>query len=128
MVHVKDLVDAFTLAAQKEQAAGEIFIIADECPVQIKRLVEIIAEQTGSSVPKLKVPLLPVQAAAVVVEKICKPLGIQPPLYPRRVDFFRTDYSFDISKAQQVLGYQPRFDLKSGVRDTLQWYEERGLI
>jgi dihydroflavonol-4-reductase len=128
MVHVEDLVAAFMLAAEVENATGEIFIIAEECPVQVNRLVEIIAEETGSSFPKIKLPMFPVQAAAVIVEGVCKPLGIQPPLYPRRVDFFRTDYSFDISKAKQVLGYQPKYDLKSGIRNTLQWYEERGLL
>ena len=96
--------------------------------MQLNRLVEIGAEETGSSLPKFSAPLLPVQAAAVVVEGICKPLGIQPPLYPRRVDFFRTDYSFDITKAQQVLGYKPQFDIRRGVRDTLKWYEQRGMI
>lgn len=128
MVHVNDLVAAFSLAAVVEAAVGQIFIIAEDCPVQINQLVEVIAEQTGGSVPRFNLPLRPVQAAAVVMEGVCKPLGIQPPLYPRRVDFFRTDYSFDISKAKQVLGFQPQYDLKRGVRETLEWYEQRGLI
>jgi dihydroflavonol-4-reductase len=128
MVHVEDMVTAFNLAAKKDEAVGEIFIIAEKCPIQVNRLVEIIAEETGSSVPKWKVPLLPVQAAAVIIEKVCKPLRIQPPLYPRRVDFFKTDYSFDISKARDVLGYHPKYDIKNGVSNTLKWYEERGLV
>ena len=128
MVHVNDLVAAFSLAATVEEAVGQIFIIAEDCPVQLNRLVEIVAEETGSSLPKFSAPLLPVQAAAVVVEGICKPLGIQPPLYPRRVDFFRTDYSFDITKAQQVLGYKPQFDIRRGVRDTLKWYKQREML
>jgi dihydroflavonol-4-reductase len=128
MVHVKDLVSAFSLAARVEEAVGQIFIIAEDCPVQLNCLFEIVAEETGSSLPRFSAPLLPVQAAAVVVEGICKPLGIQPPLYPRRVDFFRTDYSFDITKAQQVLGYKPQFDIRHGIRDTIKWYEQRGMI
>jgi nucleoside-diphosphate-sugar epimerase len=128
MVHVNDLVAAFSLAATVKEAVGQIFIVAEDCPVQLNRLVEIVAEETGGSLPKFSAPLLPVQAAAVVVEGICKPLGLQPPLYPRRVDFFRTDYSFDTSKAKQVLGYKPQFDIRHGVRDTLKWYEQRGMI
>jgi nucleoside-diphosphate-sugar epimerase len=128
MVHAADMVQAFRLAAEVDAAIGEVFIIAEGCPVRVNRLVEMIAEATGSPVPRLKVPLLPVQALAIAVERVCKPFGIQPPLYPRRVDFFRTDYGFDISKAKRILGYQPQYDLRRGLQDTLTWYEQHGLL
>ena len=128
MVYIDDMVQGFLLAAECEAAIGEIFIVAGERPVQVRELVELIAKEIGSPVPKLKIPLFPVQTAAVIVEKICKPFGIQPPLYPRRVDFFRTDYAFDVSKAKRLLGYRPQIDLQEGIRRTHEWYEQHGLI
>jgi nucleoside-diphosphate-sugar epimerase/2-polyprenyl-3-methyl-5-hydroxy-6-metoxy-1,4-benzoquinol methylase len=128
MVYIDDMVQGFLLAAECESAIGEIFIIAGERPVQVREFVNLVAKEIGSPPPKLKIPLFPAQTAAVIVEKICKPFGIQPPLYPRRVDFFRTDYAFDISKAKRMLGYQPQIDLQEGVRRTYQWYERQGLM
>jgi nucleoside-diphosphate-sugar epimerase len=128
MVHVDDLTEAFRLAVEAETAVGEMFIIAGERPVQVGRLIDLIAEATGGRAPAWGIPLGPVQAAAVVVEAVCRPLGVQPPLYPRRVDFFRSDYAFDIAKAGRLLGYQPRVSLEPGLRETAAWYEKNGLL
>jgi nucleoside-diphosphate-sugar epimerase len=128
MVYIDDLVQGMVLAGHVEGAIGEVFILAGEAAITINRLTEIVASAQGVRPPRIKVPLFPVQAAAVVMEKICKPLGLQPPIYPRRVDFFRSDYVFDISKAKSVLGYEPQNDVTEGVNKTKAWYEERGLL
>lgn len=128
MVYIEDMVQAFLLAGESEKAVGDIFIIAGEHPVSVKTLMEIIAKETKGSIPRIQLPLKPVYNLAVVVEKVCQPFGIQPPLYPRRVDFFRSDYAFDITKAKQVLGYQPRIDLSSGLRKTLEYYQQSNLL
>jgi nucleoside-diphosphate-sugar epimerase len=128
MVYVDDMTDAFLLAAEVEAAVGEIFIIAGEHPVTVEALARMIAEATAGSIPKLRIPLKPVYALAVVVEKVCQPLGIQPPLYPRRIDFFRSDYAFDISKAKRVLGYKPQYDLRRGIAKTLEYCERNDLL
>ncbi|RPI85041.1 MAG: NAD(P)-dependent oxidoreductase [Chloroflexi bacterium] len=128
MVYIDDMVQAFLLVGESEEAVGEIFIIAGEQPVSVKTLMEFIAKETKGSIPRIQLPLKPVYDLAVVVEKVCQPIGIQPPLYPRRVDFFRSDYAFDITKAKQVLGYQPRFDLSSGLRKTLEYYQQSNLL
>jgi nucleoside-diphosphate-sugar epimerase len=59
-------------------------------------------------------------------ELLCKPIGINPPLYRRRVDFFRKTRSFDISKAKKELGFHPKTDLRSGIKLTADWYREQG--
>lgn len=128
MVHVDDLVAALTLAAEREAAIGEIFIIAGESPIQLGMLVRMIAGILGVPAPRLQIPLAPVRALALAIETVCKPLGVPPPLYPRRVDFFRSDYAFDISKAKRVLGYQPRYGLAEGMGNTLEWYRQKGLL
>ncbi len=128
MVYVDDVVKAFLLAAEVETAVGQIFIIAGEQAVRLDRLVATIADQLGVPTPKLHIPMWPVQALAAVVEGVCAPLRIQPPLYRRRVDFFRSDYAFDITKAKHLLGYLPEYDLERGIAQTLAWYRRHALI
>ena len=64
----------------------------------------------------------------MVCEKLCRAVGVSPPLYPRRVEFFEKDRAFDISKARELLGYDPRVDLEDGLARTAAWYREQGLI
>jgi nucleoside-diphosphate-sugar epimerase len=71
---------------------------------------------------------MPVYLAGFACELLCKPLGIQPPLYRRRVDFFRKDRAFCIDKASSQLGFQPVVDLKTGLQKTADWYVEQGLL
>jgi nucleoside-diphosphate-sugar epimerase len=61
-------------------------------------------------------------------EAVCVPLGIEPPLFRRRVDFFRKSRAFNISRARAELGYNPAIDLKTGIKRTADWYRAQGLL
>lgn len=127
-VYVDDLVQGFLLAGEKEAAIGEVFIIAGPEYVSISTLVEMIARELGRTVPKWHIPVWPVMTAARLCKAVCHPLGIEPPLYPRRLDFFLKDRAFDSSKAGKLLGYAPRVGLKEGIADTAAWYRENNLL
>jgi nucleoside-diphosphate-sugar epimerase len=128
LIYIQDLVEAMLLAAERPEALGETFILAGAEPVRLRDLVRIIAERLGVRLRRARVPLAPVRLAAVVMEKICQPLGVQPPLYPRRVEFFNHDYAFDISRARRILGFEPRVGLPDGVDRTVKAYEAGGLL
>jgi dihydroflavonol-4-reductase len=128
LVHVDDLVNGFLLCGTLPQALGELFIITGPEAPTLNELVAAMAAAMGVPAPRLKVPLAPVSAAALLCEKLCVPLGIEPPIYRRRVAFFTHHREFNISKARRLLGYEPRVSLKEGVRRTAAWYSEQGLI
>ena len=78
--------------------------------------------------PKLRVPFYPVYIAYIICDRVCRTLGIEPFLYPRRVEFFYKDRAFDISKAKRLLGFEPKVSLKEGLKKTAQWYQNEGLL
>jgi nucleoside-diphosphate-sugar epimerase len=126
--YIDDLIEGFMLAASHSRAPGEIFTIAGASPVTIRQALDTIADVLQRPRPWLRVPAKPVELAAVLCERICIPLGINPPLYPRRLEFFTMDRSFSIAKAQSYLGYAPQVTLSDGFARTAAWYRERGLI
>ena len=128
LTYVEDLVKGIILAGEIPGASGKIYTLGGNEYVELHELVKIIASILGKPVPTRHVPLWPVKVAAFFCEKICRPLGIEPPIYPRRLDFFSKDRAFDISKAQQELGYQPEISLREGLTRTAQWYLEKGLL
>ncbi|MBA7672905.1 3 beta-hydroxysteroid dehydrogenase/Delta 5--_4-isomerase [subsurface metagenome] len=128
MVYVTDLAEGFRLAADRQEAVGEAFLIGGDEYVSLNRLVEIIANGIGVSTPKIHFPVWPVELLGTIVEKICIPLRIEPPIYKRRVLFFTKDRAFDISKAKNILGYRPKVDLITGIKKTVKWYKENGYL
>jgi len=53
---------------------------------------------------------------------------IFPLSYPLDVEFYSTKTRVRIDKAQQLLGYRPRFDLDAGMRRTEQWARWANLL
>jgi nucleoside-diphosphate-sugar epimerase len=128
MIYIDDLIDGILLCATEKRALGNVYILTGRESVTLNQLVRTIAEVLGVSPPWLRFPVSPVYAAGFICELLCKPLGINPPLYRRRVDFFRKSRSFTIAKAQRELGFEPQIDLRSGINRTVAWYRQEGLL
>jgi nucleoside-diphosphate-sugar epimerase len=54
------------------------------------------------------------------LEMAFKPLRKNPPFSRRSVDFFRKHNAYSIDKAKHILGYQPKVDLRTGIRETIR--------
>jgi len=128
LTFVQDLVDGIILAGEASAAPGRIYTLGGNEFLPLDELVKLIAKILDKKVSSLHIPLLPVYAAAFLCEMICRPLGIEPPLYRRRLDFFTKDRAFDISRAREELGYSPKVALEEGLRKTAQWYKDNGLF
>ncbi len=127
-VFIDDLLDGYLLLLDRPEAAGEAFIIAGPRYVSQRELAAIIARHTGGRVLPFRIPAWPLQALGSLVEAVCVPFGIEPPLHRRRVDFWVKSRAFSIEKARRLLGYAPRVDLDEGVARTVAAYREAGWL
>ncbi len=127
-VYIDNLVDAFELAAEKESASGQTYIIGDDKYYTLNDIVRMVGEAQGIDVSIVRLPFRPVWLAALMCEAICAPFKIAPPLFRRRVDWFRQVRAFDISKAREELGYDSKVDLKTGLARTGEWYQTNGYL
>jgi dihydroflavonol-4-reductase len=57
---------------------------------------------------------------------LCRPFGIDPPLHRRRARFFVNNRAFSIERARHELGFEPRVDIREGLRRTAAWYLDHG--
>jgi nucleoside-diphosphate-sugar epimerase len=128
MIYIDDLIDGILLCGTQEQAQGKVYILTGEEPTTLNQLVRTIAAGLGVHPPRLRFPVTPVYLAGFLCELLCKPLGINPPLYRRRVDFFRKTRCFDISKAKKELGFAPKTNLQTGIGLTAAWYRKHGYL
>jgi nucleoside-diphosphate-sugar epimerase len=127
-LYIDNFMDACVLAMEGDKGTGQAYLIADEQFVTIEDLVRRAARAMGTTVRFVHLPVWPVVAAGYVVESVCKPFGIEPPLYPRRVDWYRQTRAFRIDKARRDLGYQPKVGLDEGLRRAADWYKAEGLL
>ena len=114
LTYIDDLVEGFRLCGDAPAAAGRTYILAGGEVTTLNELVRRIAAAAGVRPPSLHLPVWPFWIAGAACEAVCVPLGVEPPLYRRRVDFFTKSRAFDIARARAELGFAPQVGLRRG--------------
>lgn len=120
--YIDDLCDGIILCGEHPNAVGERFILCSNEYSTMKELSATIAQHLNVKAPTFAPPVGPLMLAAKICEALCKPLGIDPPLHRRRVEFFVKSRAFDNSKARNLLGYSPKISTEEGTKRTIEWY------
>lgn len=128
LTYIDDLVEGFRLCGEVPAAANRTYILAGGEVTTLNDLIARIAAQAHVAPSSVKLPVWPFWLAGAACEAICVPLGLEPPLYRRRVDFFTKSRAFDISRARAELGFAPQVGLSDGIQQTLAWYREHGWL
>jgi len=128
LTYIDDVVDGFVSCAEHPAAAHRTYIIGGSEVPTLNALVATVADVAGVKPPRLRFPVWPFWIAGALCEGVCVPLGIEPPLYRRRVDFYTKSRAFDIARARHELAYEPKVGLREGIQRTLEWYRQQGWI
>ena len=128
LIHVEDLAAGFRLAATHPAAAGEVFICGNPEAIRLEDMGREIAAALGRKLRVLRLPVGPVFFLAGLCEAVCRPLGLEPPLYRRRVAFYTKDRAFDTRKIRERLGFTYRYTTEAGLRQTTEWYARAGWL
>jgi len=128
LTYVTDVAEGLRLCGEHPRAAGRTYIIAGAEVKTLNEVLALIAQEAGVPPPAVHLPVWPFWAAGALCEAVCRPLGLEPPIYRRRVDFFTKSRAFRIDRARTELGYEPAVPLEEGLRRTLVWYREHGWI
>jgi nucleoside-diphosphate-sugar epimerase len=127
LVYVSDAVQGAILAADHGRP-GEVYIVTSSASVPIAELAKTIAKRLGVQRGYVRVPVCIMLAAAAVAEVLGSCTGKHTALSRQRVASICADRSFDISKAQAELGYEPEVDLEQGVAKTVDWLREKRIV
>jgi nucleoside-diphosphate-sugar epimerase/2-polyprenyl-3-methyl-5-hydroxy-6-metoxy-1,4-benzoquinol methylase len=128
LIYIDDLLEGFLQAAFKDLASGTLVVLAGKEPVTTNAMVSCIARELHVAPPKLRAPLCLFMLVAVLMEKVLRPFGIQPPLHRRRMDFFKKSFSFSTDRARKLLGFEPQYTFAQGVAETAKWYHMQGYL
>jgi len=123
--YVLNAVEALMLAAQKDCAVGQLYMVTDGEAITRRELVETICEGLGFEKPTKSFPLWGAKLACPFYELKAMLLKQKPPrLNKFRLKFMAARMTFNISKAQRELGYGPPYKCREALRETVRWFKE----
>jgi dTDP-L-rhamnose 4-epimerase len=102
-VHVRDVARAFRLAMEKPDAVGKVINVGSGRAYTVRRVAELLAEAMGTP-------------------------EIQPDIMGKaRSGDIRNCFA-DISKARELLGFEPRYHLENSLEEFVAWVRGAGAI
>lgn len=124
-VYVDDVVEGALLAAERDEAVGEVFHVTGGQAVTAGHFFSFYAEALG-----VRLRSVPAGAARALIgpSELASHLGWQPPVSPRAVEYLTREGTYSVAKAARRLGWSPRVPLESGMAATLEWLAEAGLV
>lgn len=126
-VYIDDLVRGALMCAEKG-LRGEIYHLAGEEALPVKSMVHTIAAAAGARIPPGHLPLLPVRAAAGILENLFRLFHKEAPLTRGKLAFFIHPKPLSIKKAIRTLGFRPQVSFQEGMTATLAWYKSQGWL
>jgi nucleoside-diphosphate-sugar epimerase len=117
LLAVEDLVDAIVRASDAPEAAGETFNVGATEFGTVRSDLQALIDHAGSTSRLRPVPVKPAEVALRGLE-----LLRVSPLAEWHYKTAHRDSFVDVSKAQRLLGWQPRLSNRDALVETYDWY------
>jgi len=125
--HILDVVDGLRRCGETPDIEGRCYLLAGNTATRIDEFVELFAKELGVSISSMRLPDFPYRVFHGLSCMLYRWVGVT---LPRANDYelFISDKVLSLEKAKRELGYEPKIPIQQGIRETLQWYREEGLI
>ena len=128
LIYVRDLVDLLVRALEQEEAVGQTYFGCGPASTYAG-LAETIARALDRRPVRINVPLAALGPLAAV-SRVQGRLTGRPALLndQRLIEVRQRSWLFSGDKARRELGFEARYDLETGVRETVEWYRREGWL
>ena len=128
-VYVKDVVQAI-FAAINQNVVRRAYFLSDGNVYSSRDFSDLIQKEMNKSfVLRIKCPLFILKVVSLLAEKSAQLSGKASTLNSDKYKIMKQrNWQCDIAPAQDELGYQPKYDLKKGVAETIDWYKNEGWL
>jgi len=119
LVYDGDVARAALLAAQHPAAAGELFNVTDGEVHTVREILDAMTSALGMRTPRIRVPEGPVRLAVSAAELVFRTARLRPIVTRAAIDKYLEDVAVSGEKIQAKLGFEPRYGLEAGWRETV---------
>lgn len=124
LCYVQDIVQGILLAIETQTKSGDIFFLSDGNDYRLEEIGDIIAQAMGITAFRIPVPERMILGIACFSEYLSKFIRRPFLLNKDKVkEMLQKDWICDITKARNILGFEPRVSLSEGAKLTFEWYK-----
>jgi nucleoside-diphosphate-sugar epimerase len=126
---VQDIIQAILLAAEARQPSGEVFFLSDGHGYRLEEIGDIFARAMEVTALCVRIPGWMLFGIASFSEHLSQLTGRPPLLNRGKVEeMVQKNWVCDITKAETLLGFEPRFPLSQGAKLTFEWYRRQNWL
>jgi nucleoside-diphosphate-sugar epimerase len=125
-IYLDDVIDLMLVLAEHPAAAGEAFNCAPDPAPSWREFIGSYSRLAGHN-GWLGIPPLPLQLIAPAVEAVLSLRG-EPQDLPTAISFLQSRQTYKMTKARDLLGWQPKVSLQDGVDRCIPWLRGKGLL
>lgn len=129
VIYAGDLARAYFLAYTKQLVGQNCILVGNQQAESMDRIYRLFCSEAGLKKPG-NIPKALTYPAALLLELLYTIINSsRPPFLTRgRVNMFYDNLEFSVEKAHQILGFRNAFSLEEGIKRTVFWYKQQGLI
>ncbi|GGH23406.1 NAD(P)-dependent oxidoreductase [Sphingobacterium alkalisoli] len=128
-IYVKDLVNVLLKGCVVPQKGLQFYNITDGNIYSKYEMADIFKETLRRKLLRVHIPFSIVKKVAQISETIYKNSKRTPVIYPERLNELTAEnWGCDISKAKNKLGFNPKYNLRQGLGESLVWYKENNWL
>jgi len=125
MVHVDDVVQAAMLAAEKPEAVGQTYIVADGTPYSTRQIYEWILEALDKPVPSWSIPVPVLQGLARMGDGMGRLRGQRFMFDSEALGKLTSSAWYDAGKIRRELGFNPEIHLHDALPGIVQFLHDQ---
>ena len=120
--------EGIQLGLSEKESENQVYICGNKTAIPLADIMRHVRIKEKGRPITLRLPAWPFFALGYLCEKICPRIGMEPPIYRRRVAFFTKDRSFDTNKLHSVKNLDFSYDNHTGLSQTLEWYKQNNWL
>jgi len=126
ILYVKGLVETLINAMSANNASGEIYIIADKCPIKFRDLVQFIGAYINRKLKIVSVPFEPFLKLTEIYDELIAPI-VKGKSMVISFKLLSLPWYYSIRKVVSELRYRP-YHTEDRVKDTIKGYLNQGWL
>jgi len=120
LCYISNLVEGLASLAEKQSGEGGIFLLSDNSSYTLNEIVTIASKVSGQDIKTVYLPDILADISWGLYNLMSKTFNLYfIELYAAKT--MKLNIGCDIGKAHNVIGYNPKINLETGLKRTLEW-------